>query len=227
MRIALLALIIANAAVYFIGVYGDGEAAINDWDRASAPRADGGIRLVSEVDRVGGGEASSSARSAVSESPVDACWLLGPFAGGRERFELPAGLSARWMYDDVEVDVDYWVLLGPYAEKAEALNMVRKLKRSNVDSYLIPKGELKNSISLGVFSEQSRAERHAKAMRSKGYDALLRRISETERQSWLVLEPEGGAATSAARAFMAAQITNNAVLVKKSCESIASLKDFD
>lgn len=56
--------------------------------------------------------------------------------------------------------IRYWVLLPPYRSDEQARVAVERLKRAGLkDYYLIPNGENKNALSLGVFSSRESAQR--------------------------------------------------------------------
>ena len=231
MRLLLLALLVINLAVYLWGQAGEGYSSLHE--KSEFDGADkGNVVLLSEVDMsapVVAGEAgpvNADGRELVESEVLgdsEVCWVLGPFSKG-EVFNVPDELAeVFWRREYYESDVDYWVLLGPYSGQEQASDMLRELKRKKIDSYLIRKGEMENTISLGVFSEESRAERHAKSMRSKGYGAEVRRVAEEVARFWLVYRgaPEGPVFT-ASMAFMESRESNNGGLSKKSCELIAS-----
>lgn len=52
----------------------------------------------------------------------------------------------------------YWLYISAPATTAQAQDIVTELKLKRIDSYVISRGEMKNRISLGLFSSQERAQ---------------------------------------------------------------------
>ncbi|SBS29327.1 Sporulation related domain protein [Marinomonas aquimarina] len=52
----------------------------------------------------------------------------------------------------------YWLYIAAPATTAQAQDIVAELKLKRIDSYVIARGEMKNRISLGLFSSQERAQ---------------------------------------------------------------------
>jgi len=90
--------------------------------------------------------------------------------------ELPAGLR-------------YQVYLAPEASRKAALRKLTELQAKQVDSYIIPKGELANGISLGLFSREPLAQDHLSKMRSIGLNPEMKVIERTYWETWVMLEP--------------------------------------
>ncbi len=88
--------------------------------------------------------------------------------------ELPAGPG-------------YWVYLEPLPNRKVALRQLAELQAQKIDSYVIPKGERTNGISLGLFSQENLAKTRLKEMKSKGLDAKLETMERTYREIWVML----------------------------------------
>lgn len=63
----------------------------------------------------------------------------------------------------------YWVYLGPYRTKQEAIDANGKLREKDRGGYFFSNDEVKNSISLGVFSSAVNAERLQTKLSGQGY----------------------------------------------------------
>lgn len=129
------------------------------------------------------------------------CELVGPFSdldkadefierlngievsGGVREIELPSGLG-------------YWVYLKPLRSRKDALRRLNELQTKGVDSYVIPKGELENGISLGMFSQKSLADARLKEMTREGLDPQLKEIERSYREIWVMLDQGEGAKMS-------------------------------
>lgn len=230
MRVLLLALLIANIALFLWGKAGAGYETLREASEAPVVE-DNTIKLLREVSHPESAEAppASAQLEQAEQTALPVCWALGPFDSAEPPFALPAELDTlSWRQESYERDIDYWVLLGPYSDTQRATDLERELKAANIDSYLIRKGRLEGAISLGVFSERLRAERHAEAMSKKGYPVALRAVGEPASQWWLVYQgAPNGERFSKSTAFMDAHKTAPLTLSKKSCELIASYREFD
>ena len=238
MRVMLLALILANAGLFLWQRYDGGYQGVSE--AMALPAVRGNIVLLSESDSIGdvgrGDVATSSvpvssetsgltAVAVPSERVAVECWLLGPYAKA-EAAALPAGVT--WRLEEYERNADYWVFLGPYDDVPAASAMSRELKAKRIDSYVIRRGELNKAVSLGVFSDEARAKSHRNHMRNRGYSANIRKIAKVAQRLWLVLElPVGTASYAAGLEYLRGREGEERSLEKKSCNRIASYKDFD
>jgi cell division septation protein DedD len=68
-----------------------------------------------------------------------------------------------------EVSNKYWVYLGPYSTKQEAVDANKKLRERNRGGYFFTNDEVKNGISLGVFSSAVNAQRLQAKLNGQGY----------------------------------------------------------
>jgi hypothetical protein len=68
-----------------------------------------------------------------------------------------------------EVSNKYWVYLGPYQTKQEAVDANAKLRERNQGGYFFTNDEVKNSISLGVFGSETNAQRLQTKLNGQGY----------------------------------------------------------
>lgn len=116
------------------------------------------------------------------------CQALGPFMDrdtvvvARDRL-VAAGIEALPRATDASERLGYWVHTPP-GTAADASAIVTRLRRAGVrDFYVVTEGELSNAVSLGVFSEQATAERHAARMRSMGFEVELNE-RRRERTAW-------------------------------------------
>ena len=111
---------------------------------------------------------------------------------------------------------------------AAASAMSRELKRKGIDSYVIRRGELNKAVSLGVFSDAKRAEKHQQRMQARGYGADIRKISKFAQRLWLVLKAESDSEIyRSGIAYLQALAGEGQTVEKKSCNRIASYKEFD
>jgi len=120
------------------------------------------------------------------------CNLLGPYA------DIPAAESAaeRLTALDVEARVralevsdgpGYWVYLPPEPSERAALARLHELQARQIDSYIIPRGELAQGISFGMFSRDSLAQQRRDSLRELGYEARIREIERSHTETWVVV----------------------------------------
>ena len=193
----------------------------------------GSIQLLAE--RKGGAVASApepqqEQEQQELESPAeDTCLVLGPYPNKADVVRDRAGLSSLKIYlEEFERGADYWVYLGPYSSLGVAIKTGGELRAKQIDNFVIRKGELKDAISLGVFTDGDRAATHAKGLSKKNYDAKIRRIAKRASHFWLVFSgPEGEEAYQHAAELMANSQDDNKKLGKKSCNLIASYQQLD
>ena len=116
--------------------------------------------------------------------PADADKLL---AGLPEGVELLSDTSA----EQRKVDA-YYVLILPLENRAAGRKKVRELNAAGLkDTWLFQGGEYRNGISLGVFSQQQGAQRHAALVEKKGFSAVVREKTSTAKRRWLELRKQG------------------------------------
>lgn len=133
--------------------------------------------------------------------PQPACYSLGPF---------PDPAAARVFADELAAaDIDYrlqaretlvsggwWVYLGPLGSRQAAQDLTARLADSGItDFYIVPGGEFRHAISLGVFSNRDRARDQAERARNLDLTPVVRERTLTESAFWLDFEtlelPEG------------------------------------
>ena len=72
-----------------------------------------------------------------------------------------------------QVADQYWVYLGPYRTKQEAIDTNAKLRERDRGGYFFTNDEVINSISLGVFSSAVNASRLQAKLNGQGYRANI------------------------------------------------------
>lgn len=80
----------------------------------------------------------------------------------------------------------HWVLLPPFPDEDAARNVMARLREKGVrDLYLVPSGENRNAISLGVFKERPRADQRLARIRRLGFDARMRSLPLPSTRYWV------------------------------------------
>ncbi len=111
--------------------------------------------------------------------PDPQCMSLGSFSALAHAAKAAArlrerGLETSQRIADGQVWVGFWVYLKPPASRKEADAIVSALKEEKVsDLYIVPSGDSRNAVSLGVFSERGRAERRAARIAALGYVPVI------------------------------------------------------
>lgn len=130
--------------------------------------------------------------------PAPVCIRFGPFTND-EADRLLAGLPGfLTLVSDVSEEQSrtdsYYVMIPPLASRAEGLATLKALATAGVsDTWLFRKGPNLNAISLGLFSKEASARRHAEAIAAKGFDAEVRPRTANREVRWLLLmHAEGG-----------------------------------
>ena len=89
----------------------------------------------------------------------------------------------------VERDTDnqlFWIYLSPQESEESAILAVEELKKKGIKDYrLINTGDLKNAISLGLFSTQATVNKRINELKSKGYQPIVVPYRETRQIYWL------------------------------------------
>ncbi|MGQ9427496.1 SPOR domain-containing protein [Gilvimarinus sp. F26214L] len=138
----------------------------------------------------------SAARTSI-DSAGALCTMVGPFSEllkAEYLAERLAALDVTARVAELEVpgEPNYWVYLPPRDTRKQAFALLRELQAKGIDSYVIPKGELENGISFGMFSKPKLADNRLEDMRSRGYEAELQEVTRTHRETWVVLAPGQG-----------------------------------
>ena len=74
----------------------------------------------------------------------------------------------------------------PLATRKLALKKLRELQAKKIDSFLVTEGELANGISLGFFTNKSRAEAVYKQRKAQGYEPEIKQVPRSHVEIWLV-----------------------------------------
>ena len=124
------------------------------------------------------------------------CAQIGPFRNEEDARNFATANSQRM---SLTVDVrqvaaapDYRVFLPPFASKELATSTQETLRAAfaannlTIDTYLVPRGELENSIALGLFSEQGNALNVQRQMQSLGYQVVVRTEEKQASEVWVL-----------------------------------------
>lgn len=126
--------------------------------------------------------------------PEPYCVRLGPFAEEKPARDAITDLAASRVFATLTTEgkalpPHYIVYLPPAPSRKAALETLRELRSKQIDSFVFSRGELRNGVSLGLFSQLASAKRLLRKMQERGYDArMVPRDRETQR-FWISLGP--------------------------------------
>ena len=176
--------------------------------------------------RGGSGGPAAPASGRVAEQGA-LCDMVGPFPALLQAEYLVEHLQAlevavRVRELDVPEGVGYWVYLAPEASRKEALARLHEVQAKQIDSYMIPRGELANGISFGMFTRQELAEARLQEMRELGYAAEVKEITRTHKEIWVVLDANQGQKIAEKAWVELLESENGIEKQQKYCQGVAS-----
>lgn len=126
------------------------------------------------------------------------CAQIGPFRNEDDARNF-ANTHAQRMSLSVDIRQvpaapDYRVFLPPFASRELATSTQETLRAAfaannlAIDTYLVPRGELENSIALGLFSEQRNALNVQQQMLGLGYQVVVRTEEKQVSEAWVLAE---------------------------------------
>lgn len=144
---------------------------------------------------VSGGELPDALLPAELEAPLpeaSMCTYVGPFKALLPAEYFVEHLSALEVAAEVQrVEVpgepSFWVYQAPESSRKAALRKLHELQAKGVDSYVIPKGDLENGISYGLYNREARAKDRLAVILKKGYAAEIRRVDRAFEEVWVSL----------------------------------------
>ncbi|WP_339668442.1 SPOR domain-containing protein [Dasania marina] len=136
-------------------------------------------------------ETGSAEEPVVAASPL--CWMLGAFKEQVSAKQMQGRLAALEINFAIKVfevagKPDYWVHIPPQPSRKLAVKLLRELQLKKIDSFLITEGDLANGISLGLFTEQKRAEKLYDLRKKQGLEVSLKEVPRVYTEIWLVSE---------------------------------------
>ena len=158
------------------------------------PATDPGVpelRLLSETRRAAQPVKASIASASTTPDAPDACNSLGPFMTTVDMRAAMQALSphvARIQYREEQVrrSHGYWVYLPAAADREGALDAARRLAAKGIhDYYVVTAGDSQNTISLGLFNDQSNAEKRLAQLQALDFAAKVEQRIDTESAYWV------------------------------------------
>lgn len=127
------------------------------------------------------------------------CARVGPFEPDQVDAwiaRLPASVTVLSDTSEDTAIVDrYYVLIPTLPSRAAGRKKLKELADAGVtDTWLFPSGEFRNAISLGFFSREGGAKRHAANIAKKGFTTEVKGRTSIRKRRWLLLKRADGSA---------------------------------
>ncbi len=123
------------------------------------------------------------------ESDIE-CYTLGPLENEDDISALSAWFSAQGSRAILRSDerrevVSTWVFLPPLESREAAAARVREMQAANIDDiYVIPRGDMANAISLGLYSQNDTLQRRVSQLEERGFTPSVLPRYRTATASW-------------------------------------------
>lgn len=155
----------------------------------------------SSIAEKGTGPASSEGRAAAGEAErvVDGiCFSIGPLSSQEDVERIGVWLSSRGGDPRLregerrEISV-FWVYFPPFPSREIATKRVSSMREAQIeDIYVIPRGDMTNAVSLGLYSRRTSLDRRLAELRGKGYEPSIVPRYKTSKASWFDVKfPDG------------------------------------
>lgn len=130
--------------------------------------------------------------------PNQKCYSIGPLEDDAQIAAMRTWLVALGGNPVLRVDERrelerYWVYFPPAQSQEEALQKVERMRSEGIEDVIaVPKGDMTNAISLGVFSQRISLERRLQELKKLGYEPSIMPRYRTEEASWFDVSFEQG-----------------------------------
>lgn len=146
------------------------------------------IKLISELDPSLLVEKKKHKGKSLDE--VKRCYSVGPFVEQIDAKHMKARAQALGFVPELRQltasqQSEYWVYISPLESRQLALQLLKKLHKRKIDSYVITSGDLSEGISLGLFRNEELAIELHERMLKQGYDALIKPVSRGKKELWM------------------------------------------
>jgi hypothetical protein len=127
----------------------------------------------------------------VSATALRSCLTLGPLSANAPVEEMrtwfeQAGASVDVRRNERREVTLYWVYFPPRTTRKIAVAEVARLRSEGLtDVVAVPKGDMTNAISLGVFSRTGTRDRRVKQMNQRGYQPSVAPLYRTKLATWV------------------------------------------
>lgn len=188
MRWVFLSLVCLNLLV-MVWFWRDQAGMTVDTPQADRSNADGqSLILLSELNQ---GELNfKTQKESEKTNNEQRCYSVGPFKDENDAKFLgiraeALGFSSEMRSLATGGSIEHWVHVPPLANRQQSLQLLRELQGRGIDSYIITQGDLAEGISLGLFRNQTSAERLTEKMRGMDYNVIIKEVIRGEKELWL------------------------------------------
>ncbi|MDX1514106.1 MAG: SPOR domain-containing protein, partial [Gammaproteobacteria bacterium] len=134
----------------------------------------------------------------ISAAPAAACLSIGPLVDDSQiaamrTWLLAMGGDPRLRVGERRELARYWVYFPPLPSREEAVARAQQMRAVGIDDLIvIPRGDMANAISLGVFSKRASLDRRLRELRAHGYEPSIVPRYRTQKASWFDVSFEPG-----------------------------------
>jgi hypothetical protein len=138
-------------------------------------------------------ETASVSLEEVLAMPPDSdreCYTLGPLENEDDISALSAWFNAQGSQATLRDDerrevVSTWVFMGPMESREAADARVQDMQAASIDDiYVIPRGDMANAISLGLYSQNDTLQRRVSQLEARGFTPSVLPRYRTVTASW-------------------------------------------
>ncbi|HEB56668.1 MAG TPA: SPOR domain-containing protein [Gammaproteobacteria bacterium] len=152
------------------------------------------------------------------------CRSLGPFERRNKAEEIKKLLQQQGLSLSLRISNEarrkaYWVYLAPLASHAAARKIAQKLKKDHriKDIFIVGTGDIKDGISLGVFSKFELAYRRQSEIQKLGFDARLKDVKLPAKEYWLDWPQQSAVELSARQKEIIEEIGDSIRIIDTDC----------
>ena len=119
------------------------------------------------------------------------CFSYGPFTDNHQTEDLMTwfqdhSVAVQQRLETGQENQLFWIYLKPQSSRDNAIQAIEDLKSKGITDYrLIETGDLRNAISLGLFSTQASVNRRLNELKNKGYQAVVIPYRDAKAIYWL------------------------------------------
>ena len=157
-----------------------------------SPRPEGvaPLQLLSERDSGGTPRKQRQAAQPAPSGEGAACYTVGPFETDADARRLAGKLenvrSTNVRRTQAQSEIGRWVYLPAFSSREEAMATARKLAAADLrDYYVVTSGDQENTISLGLYRDDTNAKRRVDRLRELGFNARVKVRTEAVPRYWL------------------------------------------
>ncbi|MCZ6644354.1 MAG: SPOR domain-containing protein [Gammaproteobacteria bacterium] len=123
--------------------------------------------------------------------PPEICHAWGPFSEVTEARALEGkvvaeGVETEVFQTEIRGEPDYLVYIGSTATLEDARRILEELRSQGIDSHFITQGRFTDRLSVGVFSQKSRADKQQEKVSALGYQVIIEEWHHIQQVYYLV-----------------------------------------